>query len=233
MERPWDRLIPAPEKAVYEAAGYFKRGSWGARPALLIVDVNYNFTGDRPEPILESIKRFRTSCGEIAWQTIPRIATLLEAARSHDVPVFYTTSGYRRTAAGAGSWAQKSSRAAAPTEDELRLGTEIVKEIAPLPDDLVIRKDKPSAFFGTPLVSHLVLRGVDTVIIAGTVTSGCVRASAVDAFSHNYRVVVVEDCVFDRAETTHLVNLFDLDAKYADVVPAREVIAYFERIRSS
>jgi nicotinamidase-related amidase len=229
MERPWDRLIPEQEKAVYQAAGYFKRGTWGARPALLIVDVNYNFTGDRPEPILESIKRFRTSCGEVAWQTLPRIAALLEAARAHDVPVFYTTSGYRPTVAGAGSWAQKSSRAAAPTPDELRLGPEIVKEIAPLPDEIVIRKDKPSAFFGTPLVSHLVLRGVDTVVIAGTVTSGCVRASAVDAFSHNYRVVVVEDCVFDRAETTHPINLFDLDAKYADVVPSREVIAYFER----
>lgn len=233
MERPWDRLIPEHEKAVYEAAGYFKRGTWGSRPALLIVDVIYNFTGDRPEPILESIKRFRNSCGEIAWQTIPRIAALLEVARAHDVPVFFTTSGYRRTAAGAGSWAQKSSRAAAPTEHELRLGTEIVKEIAPLPDEIVIRKDKPSAFFGTPLVSHLVLRGVDTVVVTGTVTSGCVRATAVDAFSHNYRVVVVEDCVFDRAETTHLINLFDLDAKYADVVSSREVIAYFEGLRSS
>lgn len=233
MPRPWDHLIPDTEKAVYEAAGYFKRGTWGARPALLIVDVIYNFTGDRPEPILDSIKRFRNSCGEIAWQAIPRIATLLDAARATNVPVFYTTSGYRRTAAGAGSWAQKSSRAVAPTDDELRLGTEIVKEIAPLPDEVVIRKDKPSAFFGTPLVSHLVLRGVDTMVIAGTVTSGCVRASAVDAFSHNYRVVVVEDCVFDRAETTHLVNLFDLDAKYGDVVPSRDVIVYFERLRSS
>jgi nicotinamidase-related amidase len=233
MQRPWDRLISEHEKAVYEAAGYFKRGTWGSRPALLIVDVIYNFTGDRPEPILESIKRFRNSCGEIAWQTIPRIAALLEVARTHDVPVFFTTSGYRRTAAGAGSWAQKSSRAAAPTEHELRLGTEIVKEIAPLPDEIVIRKDKPSAFFGTPLVSHLVLRGVDTVVVTGTVTSGCVRATAVDAFSHNYRVVVVEDCVFDRAETTHLINLFDLDAKYADVVSSREVISYFERLRSS
>lgn len=231
MERPWESLIPEAEKVVYRAAGYGKRGTWGERPALLVVDVNYNFTGDRPEPILESIKRFRNSCGEIAWQTIPKIAALLDAARARGVPVFYTTSGYREDTLGAGSWGQKNSRATAPSEESLRIGNEIVKEIAPLPNEVVVRKDKPSAFFGTPMVSHLTARGVDTVIIAGTTTSGCVRASAVDAFSYNYRVVVVEDCCFDRGETPHRLNLFDLESKYADVVPSADVIAYFERRR--
>ncbi len=230
MERCWDGLIPEHERAIYRAAGYGRRGEWGARPALLVVDVNYNFAGDRPEPLLDSITRFRNSCGEVAWRVIPRIAALLEGARARGVPVLYSTQGYRPDAVGAGSWGQKNSRAARPSEDELRLGTEIVKEIAPQPGEIVIRKDKPSVFFGTALTSHLVALGIDTVVIAGAVTSGCVRATAVDAFSYNYRVVVVEDCVFDRAETTHLVNLFDLDAKYADVVPAAEVVAYFARI---
>ncbi|MDP3768859.1 MAG: isochorismatase family protein [Dehalococcoidia bacterium] len=229
MERPWDSLIPEAEKVVYRAAGYGKRGTWGERPALMIVDVNYNFTGDRPEPILESIKRFRNSCGEIAWQTIPKIVALLDAARGHGVPVFYSTSGYRPDALGVGSWGQKNTRATTPSEESLQFGAEIVKEIAPLPDEVVVRKDKPSAFFGTALVSHLTARKVDTVIIAGTTTSGCVRATAVDAFSYNYRVVVVEDCVFDRGDTPHRLNLFDLESKYADVVPAKEVVAYFER----
>ncbi len=230
MERPWDGLISDSERAVYEAAGYGKRGTWGARPALLVVDVNYNFTGDRPEPILESIKRFRNSCGEIAWQAIPRIAALLDVARNHGVPVLYSTQGYRPDATGVGSWGQKNSRATSPSEESLRFGAEIVKEIAPRPDEIVIRKDKPSAFFGTALVSHLVARGVDTVVIAGTTTSGCVRASAVDAFSYNYRVVVVEDCVFDRSETPHRANLFDLQSKYADVAPSREVVEYLKRL---
>lgn len=229
MERPWDSLIPENEKVVYRAAGYGKRSTWGERPGLLVVDVNYNFTGDRPEPILESIKRFRNSCGEIAWQVIPRIAALLDAARANGVPVFFSTSGYRIDAVGVGSWGNKNARATKPSEESARFGSEIVKEIAPLPDEVVIRKDKPSAFFGTALVSHLVTRAVDTVIIAGTTTSGCVRASAVDAFSYNYKVAVVEDCCFDRGETPHRLNLFDLDSKYADVVPSQEVIAYFER----
>jgi nicotinamidase-related amidase len=231
MTRPWESLIPESEMAVYRAAGYGKRGTWGERPALLVVDVNYNFCGDRPEPILESIKRFRNSCGEVAWRTLPRITALLDAARAHGVPVLYTTSGYRPDTLGAGSWGQKNSRATALSEESLRFGNEIVKEIGPLPDDVVVRKDKPSAFFGTPMVSHLTARAVDTVIIAGTTTSGCVRASAVDAFSYNYRVVVVEDCCFDRGETPHRLNLFDLESKYADVVPSGDVIAYFERLR--
>jgi nicotinamidase-related amidase len=232
MERPWESLIPEHEQAVYRAAGYGKRGTWGERPALLVVDVNYNFTGDRPEPILESIKRFRNSCGEIAWEVVPKIAALLEHARAHGVPVFYSTQGYRPDALGVGSWGQKNSRATTASEEALRIGTEIVKEIAPLPDEIVVRKDKPSAFFGTALMSHLNARSIDTVIIAGTTTSGCVRATAVDAFSYNYRVVVVEDCVFDRGQTPHRLNLFDLDSKYADVVPAKEVMAYFERLRT-
>ena len=232
MERPWESLIPEAEKVVYRAAGYGKRGTWGERPGLMIVDVNYNFTGDRPEPILESIKRFRNSCGEVAWQTIPRIAALLDAARGHGVPVFYSTQGYRNDALGVGSWGQKNARALTPSEESLRFGAEIVKEIAPLPDEVVVRKDKPSAFFGTALVSHLTARGIDTVIIAGTTTSGCVRATAVDAFSYNYRVVVVEDCVFDRGDTPHRLNLFDLESKYADVVPAKDVITYFEGRRT-
>lgn len=231
MDRAWDRLIPESEMAVFRAAGYGRRGEWGRRPALLVVDVNYNFIGDRPEPILESIKRWRNSCGEIGWQAIPRIAELLQAARHAAVPVFYSTQGYRPTRLSAGSWAQKNARVLTDSEERQRMGAEIVKEIAPLPDEVVIRKNKPSAFFGSPLVSHLVGLGIDTVVIAGTTTSGCVRATAVDAFSYDYRVVVVEDCVFDRSPTSHAITLFDLQAKYADVVPRAEVIPYFESRR--
>lgn len=230
MEHPWEGLIPESEQAIYRAAGYGQRGTWGTRPALLVVDVNYNFAGDRPEPILESIKRFRNSCGEAAWRTIPKIAELLERARKTRVPVFFTTQGYRLDPLGVGSWGQKNARATEVSEEANRIGTEIVRELAPLPEEVVIRKEKPSAFFGTALASHLIGRGVDTVIVSGCVTSGCVRATAVDAFSHNYRVVVVADCVFDRAETVQRLHLFDLAMKYADVVPLAEVAAYLEGV---
>ena len=229
MARPWDGLIPERELQIFRAAGYGQRGRWGARPALLVVDVNYNFAGDRPEPILDSIRRFRNSCGEVAWQVIPRIAELMARARACAVPVLFTTQGYRLDPLGVGSWGQKNARATEVTDDAVRIGTEIVKELAPLPDEVVLRKDKPSAFFGTPLTAHLIARGIDTVVVTGCVTSGCVRATAVDAFSYNYRVVVVEDCVFDRAETLHRLHLFDLSMKYADVVSGAEASAYFEQ----
>jgi nicotinamidase-related amidase len=230
MPRPWDGLIRDDELEIFRAAGYGRRGQWGARPALLVVDVNYNFVGDRPEPILDSIKRWRNSCGEIGWQAIPRIAEIIHAARVGGVPVIYSTGAYEPTARSAGSWAQKNSRVTEVSDEQQRMGNEIVKEIAPLPGELVIRKTKPSIFFGTPLVTHLIGFGVDTVVIAGTTTSGCVRASAVDAFSYDYRVVVVEDCCFDRGATSHAVALFDLQAKYADVVGRDEVLRYFDSL---
>ncbi len=226
MSRIWDAVIPEGERRVFEAAGYGKRAGWGARPALIVIDVNYNFVGDRLEPILDSIKRFRNSCGEVGWRAIPRIATLLEAARAAEIPIFYTTQGYSLDRLGVGSWAAKNSRALEASPEAREVGTEIVREIAPQPGEIVIRKTKPSAFFGTPLSSFLTELQVDTLVMAGTTTSGCVRASAVDAFSLNYRVVVVEDGCFDRSETSHRVNLFDLNAKYADVVLLEEVLAH-------
>ncbi len=103
-------------------------------------------------------------------------------------------------------------------------------EIAPKPGDMIVRKDKPSAFFGTPLMAYLNERRVDTLVITGCTTSGCVRATAVDAFSFNFKVGVVADGVFDRAETPHKVNLFDLSQKYADVMMSDEAVAEFARM---
>jgi nicotinamidase-related amidase len=226
MSRPWDALLSEGDRAVYEAAGYGRRGAWGSRPVLLVVDVNYNFAGDRPEPILESIRRFHNSCGEYAWASIPKIAELLGAARRAGVPVFFTTQELRVDALRVGAWGRKNSRAYERDEEAERLGTTIVAELEPKPDELVIRKTKPSAFFGTSLLSYLVQLGVDTVMVAGATTSGCVRATVVDAFSLNFPVVVVEDCVFDRGQASHAINLFDMHSKYADLVPLPEAMEY-------
>lgn len=225
MSRIWDAVIPEDERRVFEAAGYGQRAGWGASPALVVVDVNYNFVGDRPEPILDSIKRFRNSCGEVGWRAIPRIARLLQAARAAEIPIFYTTQGVTLDRLGMGSWAAKNARALEASPEAREIGPEIVREIAPRPGEVVIKKTKPSAFFGTPLASFLTALRVDTLVVSGTTTSGCVRASVVDAFSLNYKVVVVEDCCFDRSETSHRVSLFDLNAKYADVLRLDEVVA--------
>jgi len=109
-------------------------------------------------------------------------------------------------------------------------GNEIVAMIAPGPRDIVIKKQKPSGFFGTNLASYLTLLGCDSVIVVGTTTSGCVRATVVDGFSLNYRVIVAEEGCFDRSEASHAVSLCDMHAKYADVVPLAEVLSYFDRL---
>jgi maleamate amidohydrolase len=226
VSRPWDKLLGPQDRAVYDAAGYGREGARGERPALLVVDVNYNFAGDHPEPILDSIKRFHNSCGEYAWEAIPHIVRLLEATRSAGVPVFFTTQELRVDSLRVGAWGRKNRRAYERDEKAELLGTTIVPDLKPRADELIIRKTKPSAFFGTPLQSYLVQLRTDTVLVAGATTSGCVRATVVDAFSYNYQVVVVEECVFDRGQASHAINLFDMQAKYADLASLDDTIHY-------
>jgi len=227
VTRIWDAYIPADDAAIYAAAGYGARSPWGSRPALLVVDVNYNFVGDSPKPILDSVRTFRNSCGQAGWDAVGAIRELLAAARKASVPVFYTTQQADARSTLVGGWGRKNSRVSDDEDAERSaFGVRIVDEIAPSPEDIVIVKDKPSAFFSTPLVSYLNELHADTVIVAGGTTSGCVRASVVDAFSFNYAVVVVEEACFDRAPVSHAVNLFEIQAKYADVVALADVVQY-------
>lgn len=235
MSQPiWDQFLTARDKEVLEAAGLGQRAGFGERPALLIVDVNYAFAGDRPEPIRESIKRWMNSCGEEGWQVVGVIKRLLAAARAKGLPVIYTTGVRREDHWDQGAWAWKNKR----IKEYMGPGTNapkgnvIVADIAPGPRDIVIGKTKPSAFFGTPLLSHLILLKCDSVLVTGLVTSGCVRATVVDAFNHNYRTVVVEDGCGDRSQASHAINLCDMNAKYADVVASEEVLAYIESLPS-
>lgn len=229
----WDDILTERDQQVFAAAGYGKRQGFGSKPAVIVVDVNYNFVGDVPEPILESIKKYRNSCGEEGWQGVYHIQTLLEAARARDVPIFYSTAPSQRTALMAGRWHGKNSRGTEDFQGRSRDGNEIVREIAPHAGDMVILKDKPSVFFGTPLMSYLNELQVDTLLVAGTTTSGCVRATVIDAFSYNFKVVVVEECVFDRGQASHKINLFDMQAKYADVVPLGAALDYLGELSGS
>ncbi len=204
----WDGLVTPEEQAVYRKAGYGRPRGFGANAALLVVDVEYNFTGEFPEPVLDAVEKFKDSCGTYAWAAIPDIRRLLDAARRVGVPVFFTHG------------IPKGSPADGGAADR---GTTIIQELKPEPGEVVIAKAGPSAFFGTPLASHLVDKHVDTVIVTGCTTSGCVRATVVDSYSYRFRTIVPAEAVFDRADTPHRVNLFDLAMKYADVLPVGEV----------
>lgn len=218
----WRDVIPELDLAVYDAAGYGRRAALRKRPAVLVIDVTYGFTDHEPRPILESIATYPNSCGEDAWMAIPVIQEVVETARDRGFPIYYTAGVTKFTVDHAGQWREKHP----DTLDQPADAHEVVAEIAPQDGDILIRKTKPSAFFGTPLVASLIDKGVDTLIIMGCTTSGCVRASAVDSFSLGFPTVVVEDGVFDRGQLSHAVNLFDLDQKYAEVMPGTDVVRY-------
>lgn len=230
----WNQFLTERDKAVFASSGYGAGQGFGKRPALLIIDVNYAFCGDKPEPILESIKRWRNSCGEDAWVALPYIRALIDKAREKGLPVIYTTGVRRDDLWDSGSWAWKNNRSDEDTSNRTtnsnRDGNAIMAEIAPGPQDIIIYKQKPSGFFGTNLTSYLILLGCDSLIVTGTTTSGCVRASVIDAFSLNYRITLAEEGCFDRSQASHAINLCDMNAKYADVVKTAEVLAFFETL---
>lgn len=200
----------------------------GERPAVLVIDAQNYMLGPPPG----SSHEYPSACGAPAVAAISRLAPLLRDARVFGVPVLYTRFELRRDGADIGVYGRKRDMLA--TEGwclEGSEGAEIVGSLAPEPEDIVLVKKKPSAFFGTPLLGLLVDRGVDTVVVTGGSTSNCVRATAVDASSYNFRTVVASDCVFDRIDLAHRVSLFDLDRQYADVVDSEVVAKHFGSLR--
>jgi maleamate amidohydrolase len=212
---------------VYAAAGYGRRAAPGRRPALIVIDVTYGFVGRARLPVLESIRTYPNSCGEAGWDAVPRIARVIAAARTAGAPIYVTAGVDDQAAEHAGRWRDKHPRTLEQPEDAQQL----VPDLGITDRDILVKKTKPSAFHGTPLVGSLIDRGVDTLLVTGCTTSGCVRATVIDAFSYGFRTVVVEDGVFDRGELSHDVNLFDMDQKYANVLPSAEVVAYLDEMR--
>jgi nicotinamidase-related amidase len=221
----WDKFLTERDKAVFAAGGFGARMGFGKRPVLLVIDVNYAFCGDKPEPILESIKRWPTSCGEEAWEGVRVVKGLIDASHTRGIPVVYTTNKKRPDLWDNGSWSWKSKRhRERPRTEAVVEPNAVVREIAPSPIDILIEKQKPSAFYATPLQSYLTLLACDSLLVTGATTSGCVRATVLDAFSANYRVAVVQDACFDRSQASHALSLCDMHAKYADIVESAEVI---------
>lgn len=211
--RKWEAIVSDADRAVAERAGYRDRQPFGNRPALIIIDVNRAFIGSQPQPILESVGEYVTSCGEAGWAALQHIQKLLLACRAKKVPVIFTTNDIISIQF---SWGP--TKRSGPSQKLDLEAQEIAEAIKPLPYEFVIKKTKASAFMGTPLLPALHNLKVDCLLITGCTTSGCVRASVVDAFSYKFPCFVVEECTFDRFELSHLVNLWDMNFKYADVI---------------
>jgi nicotinamidase-related amidase len=232
----WDDVLQGKDREIYEALAVERK--LGKRPAVVVVDVNYAFVGTTPMPLEEAIKEYRTSCGEVGWDAVPRIRELTDLAREMGIPVFYSTGSTtpfaRKWGVGGVGWGQDGG-AKEPKEldsegdiEYRRKGNAIVAELGRQPQDLVLEKTGASVFLGTPLLQHLIDFGIDTVIFVGTTTSGCVRASAVEASNLNLHTAVVEDCTFDRFEISHKVSLMDLNAKYAKVMALGDTLEYLK-----
>ncbi len=221
----WETFLTERDKLLHEAKPRMGTTVFGSRPALVLVDFYYASVGLERLPLFEAIKRWPASCGLEGWAAIDRTAELLAVARRHRIPVIHVC---RLT--GFPSWNSRRSRVIGsdpvPREDSNL--EEIVAEVGPEPGELVVRKAAPSAFQGTPLAFELVSRGVDTIIVCGESTSGCIRATVVDGCTSGFRVGVVAECCYDRTEASHYMNLFDMNEKYANVIHLEEAITYFE-----
>ncbi len=217
----WFERIPPEEFEVYKTAGFNKRQQPGKSPALLVVDCTLSFTGSQgKESVLAAIKEYQSACGPASWQAVAYIKEVLDLFRKKGRPVVFSRPDvYDQSFAGE---ATKSGKGAGMVS-----GNDIVPDIAPLPSEWVVDKAKASCFFGTPLASYLMQKGIDTLFVVGVSTSGCVRASVIDAFSHGFKVFLIEEGCFDRSAFAHAANLFDMDAKYANVITLDEFKSMF------
>jgi nicotinamidase-related amidase len=204
--------------AIYQHAQLGHKLGYGKRPAIVVVDFQIGFTAPERSPLAGNLD------AEVAATN-----KLIAAARKNNVPVIFTVVGYDpHRQDDAGLWPEK-----APSLRLLKLGSELVDldpRLDRSPEDLVIVKKYASGFFGTYLASTLTMKAVDTVVVTGCTTSGCVRATVMDALAHGFRPIIPLEAVGDRAQEPHEANLFDISSKYGDVVPTQEVIDYFDRL---
>ena len=214
----WKDIVNDEILEIYEA--YHRDLFVGPKPAILAIDLYKKAYQGGNRPVLEVNRKFSGSCGENAWKAIEPTQKLFAAARKSGVPVIYSTRH-------ADTMVHSTNRRMGRETENLYA---IQEGLEPEPGELVIYKERASAFFGTPLIAHLRKMGVESLIICGESTSGCVRASTVDAYSYGFHNVLVEECTYDRSMLSHKVNLFDLHHKYADVMHVAEVISHLDGI---
>ncbi|MGH3164790.1 MAG: isochorismatase family protein [Trebonia sp.] len=216
----WDSVITARDRQIYEQAGFSRLPEWKGTPALLIVDALWAFIGHQPVDVLEAIKEYPTACGKAGWDGMERIAGALAFFRAAGLPVVYVCAdGGLKSLYGATTRTRRKEAAEDPA------AYEVPAQIAPVPGEAIVKKSKASGFFRTSLDVLLWRQHVDTVLIAGSTTCGCIRATTVDAHSLGFETVVLADAVWDRSPFSHAVSLFELSMKYAAVVTVDEAIA--------
>jgi len=211
-------MSDAEAREVYARAGLGESVTLGSRPAVLVVDFSCGFTD--PE----------CSLGSDLSAEVEATKRLLDAARARGLPVVFTTIGFEANLKDGGLWLQK-----APRLGDLQVGgrwVEIDPRLEPREDETIVLKKGASGFFGTNLASILISQQVDSVVLCGATTSGCIRATAIDLLQYGYPTIVPRECVGDRAQAPHEANLFDINAKYADVVSVGEALEYLESVPS-
>lgn len=207
------RLAMQAVDAYYKERGIFQgRFGFGQRPALVVIDMAYGWT----DPAYAGGSARLDAA-------VDAIARLLPVARARQVPIYYTTSAIGRSQPKS---AADYSPAFRPWDER---ACAIDERLRPQEGELVLAKEHASAFVGTPLIGHLISHRVDTLLITGCSTSACVRATATDAKSYQFRPIIVREAVQDRAEAAHEWTLFDIQARFADVVGLDEALAYLER----
>ncbi len=215
----WRDFIDAETQEIYS---HYKRNVFvGDNVAVLMVDVYKASYEGGQQKVIDVIKEHPSSCGERAWAMVEPAKQLLSAARAAGIPVTYCTGDTR---------SQSSNGRATNRQvlDEHEESYEILDELAPQSDELVVYKQRASAFYGTPLMSHLTQMGIQSLIMGGGTTSGCLRAAVQDAKANGFHVTLVEECCYDRTAVNHMVNLFDMHHKYADVMHLDEVLEHIE-----
>lgn len=213
----WDGLLTEQDRAVIIEAGYDQQGAtlWNSRqlgqhPALMLIDMQVMFIGPNL-PILEAIRDYRTAMGSIAWRSLKYIIPFVDAVRELGFPIIYTR--------------------LIPQDRTVRdPALQIIEPLKPKAGDAVFDKPYTSAFFDTDLFDYLDQASVDTLIVAGNSTSGCVRAAVVDARQLGFHPLVPVECVFDRVEASHKITLLDIWMKYGTLMPVEQVLNYLREL---
>jgi nicotinamidase-related amidase len=219
--RWWEELFLGADGRAY--GSFRKPQERGRRPAVVVIDVVTSFIGAPGQDLDATLAEWPSACGPAAHEALPAVAALLAAARSGGVPVVhFRPSGPAGLLLGATVKGELDGEYLNGRPGAVDFAT----EAAPREGELVVAKPRASAFFNTPAATYLHSLGVDSVIVAGCTTSGCVRASVVDAFSHGFRPFVVEQAVFDRSRLSAAVSLYEMDAKYADVIQLQDAVGW-------
>ncbi len=224
----WDDILSASDRAILDM-GYDVRKptGFGRRPALLVIDMNEGAVGEN-RPLHEQIDRYPRGCGVFAWRAMPYIKRLIAKARELGIPIVYSRHVFKLS--------HDLPRARDPKNpfSELSPLSQIHPEIAPRDGDIIIEKTRASVFFGTPLLYILMSKRVDTLIVVGNSTSGCIHASVVDASYYPiFQIVLAEEGIFDRFEASHKASLFNLQLKYGDLVSTDAIIEHLSQVQNT